>query len=345
MKNRAVCLFLVLLIFITCLMPACSNAGGAETTEAKTVEKVQVQDPAEDGVLNLLMVGNSFCYYYVEELYDLLMLNPPAGIKAVNIYNLYYSGCSLTRHLGWWQSGTGEYELYKVDANGRHKMPPEGQRTLDNALAQEDWDYISLQGAPSGASYISDNIEELKLKAAGEAEILLDHMHKQFPHAQLLWHRTWFSEVGRILTSGYVYTEEDGPKYDAGMQAVCDYMCNEFDKDKPYDLIMVNSGAAWTKARELNKTANVLPYGGLCARLGQTKFGDHREHAGDGYHDGDIGGAQLLNAYMWYMTLTGDTDLTANPYRPKYNRDGVEYTLTEEHVTLLKNAAMSVFTK
>ena len=39
-------------------------------------------DLAEDGVLNLLLVG-SYCYYYVEELYSLLMENPPGSITKV----------------------------------------------------------------------------------------------------------------------------------------------------------------------------------------------------------------------------------------------------------------------
>ena len=48
----------------------------------------QKSDPAEDDVLNLLMIGSSFCYYYVEELYGML---DAVGIKA-NICNVYYSG-------------------------------------------------------------------------------------------------------------------------------------------------------------------------------------------------------------------------------------------------------------
>lgn len=344
MKKRYFALFLALLILTTCLLPACSDSGAApETTEAKAVKKDPLKDFAEDGTLKILMVGNSFCYYYVEELYALLIENLPAGINAVKIYNLYYSGCSLTRHFNWWMEGSGQYDLFKTDVTGRNKLDPAGEWTLEDALNMEDWDYISLQGTTANASYMNDDPAMLCKDMAPLATPLLERIHELHPGAQLLWHRTWYSEVGRVATSGYIYTEEDGPKYDAGMQAVCEYMTGEFCEDKPYDMIMVNSGAAWTKARELNKTANLLPYGGLCARLGQTKFGDHREHAGDGYHDGDIGGAQLLNAYVWYMTITGDRDLSDSTYEPTYTRDGMTYTLTKEHIAMLKEAAMSVF--
>lgn len=342
MKKRIVSVFWAILMLAVCILPACSKESTPSPTEEKVVKKDPLRDPAEDGTLNILMVGNSYCFYYVEELYDLLMESPPKGINAVNIYNLYYSGCSLTQHFNWWMAGEANYEFYQTTARGRNKMGSDDW-TLEEALGMADWDYISLQGSIKGASYLNDDPAELCKAMEPLAARLLERFHKVAPGAQLLWHRTWYSEIGRVATSGYVYTEEDGPKYDAGMQTVCDYMCGDFCKDKPYDLVMVNSGAAWTKARELNKTADVLPYGGLCARLGKSTFGDQRPNSGDGSHDGDIGGAQLLNAYVWYMTITGDYDLRDNTYEPKYTRDGVTHTLTKEQIALLKEAAMSVF--
>lgn len=52
------------------------------------------EDPADDGILNILLVGHSGTYYYVEELYQLLK---EAGIES-RICNLYYSGCYLQWH-------------------------------------------------------------------------------------------------------------------------------------------------------------------------------------------------------------------------------------------------------
>lgn len=349
MARKAISLLLALLL--TCgVLGACGNRGTTPATQGKetepTMEVIDRIDRVEDGTLNLLMVGNSFCYYYAEELYELLMENLPKGITKVQIFNLYYSGCNLTQHLQWWKGNTGKYDLFRTDANGRAKLDPAGEWTLENALAMANWDYISLQGTVAGGSYMNEAKREPTIREiAATAEPLLDRFHERFPTAQLLWHRTWFFEIGRVGSDGYVYTAEDGPKYDAGMQKACEYMCNEFDKTKPYDLKMVNTGMAWAKARELNEQANVLPYGGLCARLGINKFGDLSANSGDGYHDGDIGGAQLLNAYVWYMTLTGDTDLNASTYEPTYEHQLMPYTLTKEHIQLLKQAAMSVFEK
>ena len=135
------------------------------------------------------------------------------------------------------------------------------------------------------------------------------------------------------------------------MQATCDYMCYEFDADKDFDLVMVNSGAAWVRAREAIaklETSLIPVEGGLCARTnvrneGTFPYFSGNKNAGDGYHDGDIGGAQLLNAYVWYMTITGDRDLSDSTYEPTYTRGGETYTLTKEHIAMLKEAAMSVF--
>lgn len=333
----------ILRICCLCLIPvllfAACGTGGKETAPTQKVE--EKPDIAADGVLNIMMVGNSFCYYYVEELYALLMENPPEGIQQVNVYNLYYSGCKLTQHLNWWVEGAANYDLYKVDANGRQKMGEKWK--LDDAIVMADWDYISLQGTPSGASYLSDDTRELSIKCGEQAAPILNMFHERFPKAQLMWHHTWYPEIGRVTDDGFLYTAEDGPRYDAAIEQVCKYMCEEFTKDKDYDLIRVPSGPAWTVARKLNETANVLPYGGLCARLGKNSFGDKRENAGDGYHDGDIGGAQLLNAYIWYMVITGDTDLTDSTYVPEYRHNSITYKLEQAQVDMLKEAAMTSF--
>ncbi len=338
---------IMILVILCSFCTACSAGGGEEpagTTEQRLPANImQKSDPAQDTTLNILMVGNSFCYYYVEELYGLLAEHLPEGITDVAVYNLYYSGCKLDQHYNWWIQDACNYELYKVDAKGRQKLEAQNMWSLNMAMKQANWDYISLQGAASGTSYVKDDPEQVIQNAAKYAEPLLDWFHEQFPKTQLLWHRTWFSEVGRVTSDGYEYKKEDEPKYDAGMLSLCEYMCNEFDQDKDYDLLMVNSGAAWTVARELNESANLLPYGGLCARLGKNMFGDLRENSGDGYHDGDIGGAQLLNAYVWYMTITGDTDLSDNLYEPKYATAAMTYTLAPELIAMLKDAAMRVF--
>ena len=334
-----------------CLVCGILGGCGNPTTEQEietTMETTPKNHPGNDDTLSILMVGNSFCYYYVEELYGMLIANPDPnrGYEKVQIWNLYYSGCRLDQHLNWWKNGTAQYQLFKTDEDGRIEMEPAKQWSLENALRQGKWDYISLQGTVSGASYVSASTSELGAIISPIAEQLLDYFHEEHPYAQLLWHRTWPFEVGRISGST-TYDEAMLEKYNAGMQALCDWMTNEFDKDKDYDLIQVNSGAAWVIARQENaklETSLIPAEGGLCARLGKRNEGTFpyfplNPDAGDGYHEGDIGGGQFLNACMWYETITGQSCLD-NPYKPM--KSNGHYELSDEFANLLRNAAHAV---
>ena len=294
--------------------------------------------PQDDDTLRILMVGNSFCSYYTDELYHLLMENLPEGVDKVEVYNLYASGRTITAHYNLWNNqSAGDYYLYRRVGNDRVSLSPNGGWTLEEALSVANWDYISLQGKTSSGSYANGEAgcDAMIAEMEPMVEALLGRFHEMFPYTQLLWHRTWNQEVGRV-SGDFVYTEEYNARYDPGMQYVCDYMTEVFDQDKPYDLIQVNSGAAWTEARRLNEELDLLPYGGLCAGNDRNTFGDGRPNSGDGQHDGDIGGGQLLNAYMWYMTITGDSDLTDNTFKP-------DYEMSDELWNMLKQAAMTTY--
>ena len=97
----------------------------------------------------------------------------------------------------------------------------------------------------------------------------------------------------------------------------------------------------------------LLPFGGLTARLGYSTYGNnynkYLEHiglepnytgpvanSGDGQHDGDIGGGQLINAYSWYIVITGDRDLTDNMYKP-------DYEMSDALWNMLKQAVMTTY--
>lgn len=339
--KKTICVLLAILMMATVLIGCGNTVDPKDTTEGTTVD-----DYTPDSTLRILMVGNSFCYYYVEELYELLMENPPEGIEAVEVYNLYYSGCSMTQHYTWWQNNEANYDLFRVDANGRVNMENIHQKwSLEDALSWAQWDYISMHGAMPVA--VRDPAKRMSVRddLAAKAEPLFDRFHELHPNAQLLWQRTWFFEIGYTGSSGYVYTAEDGVGYNEGIQMVGDYITEELDKDKPYDLIQVNTGAAWMEARKLNETRNLLPYGGLCAMLERNSFGNGSFGSGDGLHDGNIGGGQLLNAYVWYMTLTGNTDLTQSKYAPVYKHSALEYPLSAELIDMLKQAAMTAIKK
>ena len=79
----------------------------------------KIPAPAEDDVIDVLMIGSSFCYYYVEELYGIA---EAAGVK-MRVCNVYYSGCKFEWHYTWWKQGKSNYEFYQVTDNTGRKNP------------------------------------------------------------------------------------------------------------------------------------------------------------------------------------------------------------------------------
>ncbi len=284
--------------------------------------------PAKDDTLNLLMIGNSFCYYFVEELQGMLAA---AGIKA-NVCNVYYSGCSLKQHWTWWKNGEAHYEYYVTDETGR-----KGTNDVDLAycLKQHDWDIISLQEVSSGVP--TDGAQKHLEVTETYWKDLYDYLMEQFPKAKFYWHQTWtyqveYGKAGTPMTPQK--QEEDQLQQKLFAQAICEYYGGKISR--------INSGRAWQICR------TKYGYDYLTCRLAKD------EGRGDGYHDGDIGGGQYLNACVWYEVLTGQSCLE-NSYRPAYEshepfaeelmeklritRKENVYTLNEDFISILQNSA------
>ena len=92
----------------------------------------------------------------------------------------------------------------------------------------------------------------------------------------------------------------------------------------------------------------LLPAGGLCARIGENGFAG--PNGGDGYHDGDIGGGQYLNACVWYETLTGESCVGKTFKVKTYHNDkdaayAPYYELSAELVDALQKVAHATVNK
>ena len=153
---KCITALLALILALGTILTACR--GAAEPTEATQMENIyQKSDPSQDDSLNILMIGNSLCYYYVEELYGMLKA---AGIKA-NVCNIYYSGCTIQQHWTWWKNGESNYDFFVTNENGRVKT---AGTNLEWCLQQQNWDVISLQEASGGVlkttaqQHLADNL-------------------------------------------------------------------------------------------------------------------------------------------------------------------------------------------
>ena len=266
----------------------------------------------ENDTMNLLMIGSSFCYYYVEELHGMLKA---AGINA-NICNVYYSGCPLEKHWNWWKNKESHYHYFITNENGRIKTAPVD---LEWCLQQQNWDVISLQESTSRI-FKAGYETHLQTSKIWRTE-LWAYLKGCFPKARYLWHQPWTYQIG-TATNGYVM--ESVEQQDYNTQEIRNYaiaVCKELSLER------VNTGDAWQIVRK--------DYGfdKMCARIGK---GENNE--GDNYHDGDIGGGQYLNACVWFEILTGQSCI-GNSYRPTYLLDGEEVGLSEQHIQMFQEAA------
>jgi len=282
--------------------PSAATESFAATEPSASTEPSAPAEPAkpDDGVIDILMVGNSFCYYYVEELVGIAAA---AGVN-MRVCNVYYSGCKMSQHYNWWMTKQSPYEYFETTVeNGRVKT--EGV-SLEWSLNQGDWDYISIQSLDITTS---DPVELM-----GANRVYLDTFYglfrERFPHATMLWHQTWSYAVG-TAGNGTVTTPEKQVANHQRNHDVAKLICEK------YDLINVPSGDAWAIIRGEG-------YDKLCGRIGKGE-----NHEGDYYHDGDVGGGQYLNAAVWFETITGQS-VVGNTYRPVYKYQGQEVPLNSE---------------
>lgn len=246
----------------------------------------------EDTSLRILMIGNSFCYYYVEELYAMMT---ESGID-VTISNVYSSGCSLSTHWSRLQNGTAAYDFITTSEKGRITQ---SNYSLEACLANQEWDVISLQ---TGSTAQLTTVDELKENSEPYLENLYAYLKAEYPSARFLWHNTWVYEVG--------FTDENNEARNVpnrenqilrynNVELFAEYVCDTYDVEE------VPTGVAWNEVRDDG-------YFGLCGRTstGNSEYGDF-------YHDGDVGGGQFLNACVWYEVLTGKSCLELK-YVPDY---------------------------
>ena len=317
---KKLCLFLALTFLVLNLFSCSSGLEAAPTetkaeetatkqadqkkSEGETEEKsiMQKSDPAQDDVINVLMIGNSFCNGYVEELYGIAKA---AGVN-MKVCNLYYPGCTLSQHWTWWKLNEKRYQYFETDANGRRKVLD--PTNLKTCLARENWDVISFQ---QGSSQVRTTVEDAKDKAYKYLTDLLNYAKEQFPQSTFYWQQTWAYQVGYDRNGFVVDTVEK--------QTAMANLLHEFSIGlcKDFNLSRIPSGDAWHYARQDSRVGDVL-----C----------NRGEGGDNYHEGTTGGGQYLNACVWFETITGQSCI-GNTWRPD------DYSLSEEMIPALQAAA------
>jgi hypothetical protein len=129
--------------------------------------------------VRILAIGNSFSQDAIEQyLYELAEAE---GIPVV-IGNLYIGGCSLATHLKNATNDSPTYEYRKIENGIKSNRP---KTKLSEAIADEEWDYISLQQVSGN----SGQFETFEKSLPGLVEYVKAHSTNL--KMKLILHQTW----------------------------------------------------------------------------------------------------------------------------------------------------------
>ena len=231
---------------------------------------------AQQKTVRILAIGNSFSQDAVEQY--LHELAEAEGISTI-IGNMFIGGCSLERHVKNARDNAPAYAYRKIGTDGKKRE--KGKMSLEMVLADEDWDYVSLQQAsPFSGMY---ETYEASLPE------LIEYVKARLPKkTKLMLHQTW----------AYASTSKH-----SGFK---NYNCNQ--------LTMYQAIAdAVKKAAKANKIKIVIPSGTAIQNARTSFIGDHLNR--DGYHlDVKIG--RYTAACTWFERIFKH-NVIGNPYAPE----------------------------
>ena len=231
---------------------------------------------AQQKTVRILAIGNSFSQDAVEQY--LHELAEAEGISTI-IGNMFIGGCSLERHVKNARDNAPAYAYRKIGTDGKKRE--KGKMSLEAVLADEDWDYVSLQQA----SPFSGMYETYEASLPELIEYLKARLPKK---TKLMLHQTW----------AYASTSKH-----SGFK---NYNCNQ--------LTMYQAIAnAVKKAAKANKIKIVIPSGTAIQNARTSFIGDHLNR--DGYHlDVKIG--RYTAACTWFERIFKH-NVVGNPYAPE----------------------------
>ena len=236
-----------------------------------SITTLSAQRPA--GTIKILAVGNSFSDDGVEYLDELAQA---AGIKLI-IGNLYIGGCSLERH---WNNVRNELPAYDYRKNVEGHQTNTPKTTLQEALQDEEWDYITVQQVSQNSGlydtyypYIDSLLPYLKA-------------HARNPEVEFAIHQVW-SYAWNSTHPGFA-------NYDNNQLKMYRDIVETVDKVARKEKIRI-----------------IIP-SGTAIQTGRTLMGDRMNR--DGFHLG-WGLGRYLAACTWFETFLGPVN--GNSYRPE----------------------------
>ncbi len=179
------------------------ESGGNESFSQESesmVENPQETHWEDDGELKILMIGNSFSCDTIEWMYEIAK---NAGVEKLFLGNLDSPGFSLSNHLIHARENLPKH-FYHTNSNGTWSV--EKDYLLSDAVASQNWDYISFQQASgsSGQPYSYDVLQEL-----------MDLVRALCPSAKFVWNMTWAYQADSTHSAFVNYKNDQAYMYKA----------------------------------------------------------------------------------------------------------------------------------
>lgn len=265
--------FLFPLFFISC-----SQKYQEAKNSNRKVEEVQhrsITDKADD-VVKILAVGNSFSQNAIESyLYELA----DAAGKKIIIGNLYIGGASLAVHQKSVEENLSRYDYRKIGLTGEKINTP--KTSIDSALKDEDWDFISFQQVSSLSGKYDSYLEPLP--------IVYNYVKERVSNSDVTYilHQTWAYEQTSTHEGFAHYNRDQITMYHAIVDAV-------------------------GKAKNIVPIDMIVPAGTAIQNARTSWVGDHL--TSDGYHLNKTIG-EYTAACTWFEAIF-KTNVIGNSFKP-----------------------------
>lgn len=133
--------------------------------------------------LKILSIGNSFS---VDTMEHLAGIARSLGVAHIKLGNLYVGGCSIAMHHAHAMGDMAVYKYYVNEGDGWSCTP---EYKISDAVASEEWDYISIQHGSKDGSRYTDPASYERLPA------LLDYVRGiAWAGAKYAFNMTWVGE-------------------------------------------------------------------------------------------------------------------------------------------------------
>ena len=274
-------------ILMLALVPAMLSCSKGTPSKEKEKEKEEEKEPEKEPlpeVVKVLAIGNSFSADAVEqELYGLFNA---AGQKII-IGDAYIGGCPLEKHATNAQADNAAYS-YRKCVNG--VWTTTANQKLSSILADEQWDFVSLQEGAGFHGFYSDTYNGTTHSMEPDLLYMINYVKTKCANkkVKLIYHAPWVAEEGYTGTKFSYYG---------------------FDRTVMYNMIVKSTKAVMDKYKTtFSLVMNVMD----AIENAKTHFGKNLHR--DGWHLNYTFGRYTASC-LWYERIMGKS-VVGNTYHP-----------------------------